>query len=133
MKPGPILATLLATAAVSGAGFAQDFAAGEQAFKKCAACHAVGPNAVNKLGPVLNGLDGRKAGSYPGYSYSAANKSSGITWGEAAFKCYIKHPAAVIPGTKMPFAGIPRDKEIAALWAYLKQFDADGGKRADLQ
>jgi cytochrome c len=131
MKAVPIFAAAaFATAVVPAA--AQDLAAGEQSFKKCAACHAVGPDAANKLGPVLNGLDGRRAGSYPGYSYSAANKNSGIVWNEASFKAYIKHPAARIPGTKMPFAGIPHDKEIAALWAYLRQFDSTGAKRAEL-
>jgi cytochrome c len=127
---------LLAATALIGlpmTAAAQDFAAGEQSFKKCAACHAIGPAAVNKLGPVLNGLDGRKAGTYPGYSYSEANKASGITWNEATFKAYIKHPSARIPGTKMPFAGIPHDKEIAALWIYIRQFDAQGTKRADLK
>ena len=64
------------------AASAQDAAAGEQSFRKCLACHAVGEGAKNKVGPVLNGLDGRKSGTVEGYSYSTANKDSGITWGK---------------------------------------------------
>jgi len=83
---------------------AQDVTAGEAAFRKCQVCHDVGENARSKLGPPLNGLDGRKAASVEGYAYSEANKNSGITWDEAAFKEYIKDPAAKIPGTKMIFS-----------------------------
>jgi cytochrome c len=77
---------------------------------------------------VLNGLDGRKSGSIAGFSYSDANKNSGITWNEASFKEYIVNPAAKIPGTKMSFVGVKKEKDIANLWAYLKQFKADGSK-----
>jgi len=112
-------------AASSGGALAQDAAAGEQSFKKCLPCHAVGEDAKNKVGPELNGLDGRKSGSTE-YNYSEANKSSGITWNEETFKEYIKDPRAKIPGTKMVFAGIKNEKEANDLWAYLKQFSADG-------
>ena len=61
-----------------------------------------------------------------GYSYSDANKNSGITWNEAVFKEYIKDPKAKIPGTKMAFAGIKNEKEINDLWAYVSQYDKDG-------
>jgi cytochrome c len=105
---------------------AQDVAAGENSFKKCAICHSIGEGATNKIGPELNGLDGRKAGTVADFSYSDANKNSGITWNEASFKEYIKDPKAKVPNTKMIFAGIKNDKEIDDLWAYLKQFDADG-------
>jgi cytochrome c len=115
--------------AFGGAASAQDVVAGEQSFKKCMACHAVGEGAKNKVGPVLNGIDGRKAGTVEGYAYSEANKNSGITWDEAAFKDYIKDPKAKIPATKMVFPGIKNDKEATDLWAYLKQFDATGKKK----
>jgi cytochrome c len=105
---------------------AQDLAAGEQSFKKCLPCHAVGEGAANKVGPELNGIDGRKAGTAPGYSYSDANKNSGMVWNEATFKEYIVNPMAKIPGTKMAFPGIKNETEIANLWAYLKQFGPDG-------
>jgi len=105
---------------------AQDVAAGEQSFKKCLPCHAVGADAKNKVGPVLNGLDGRHSGSIEGYSYSDANKNSGITWNEAEFLDYIKDPRAKIKNTKMIFPGIKNKTEAKSLWAYLKQFGADG-------
>jgi len=119
---------MLAAIAILSAGTAQaeDLAAGATSFKKCAPCHDVGPTAKNKVGPVLNGLDGRKSGSIAGYSYSDANKGSGITWNEASFLEYIKDPKAKVPGTKMAFAGIKNEDEAKNLWAYLKQYDADG-------
>ena len=110
----------------AGAAPAQDVAAGEVSFRKCAPCHSIGPDAANKVGPILNGLDGRKSGSVPEFNYSDANKQSGITWGEAVFKEYIKDPKAKIPGTKMAFAGIKNETEINNLWAYVSQFDKDG-------
>ena len=115
-----------ALALSSGAASAQDVKAGETSFKKCLPCHAIGDGATNKVGPELNGLDGRKAGTAANYSYSDANKNSGITWNEASFKEYIKDPMAKVKGTKMAFPGIKNEKEIDNLWAYLKQFDADG-------
>jgi cytochrome c len=114
--------------AATGLANAQDLAAGEQSFRKCLPCHAVGEDAKHKIGPVLNGLDGRKSGTIDGYNYSEANKKAEIVWSEASFKDYIQNPMARIPGTKMAFAGIRNDPEIAALWAYLKQFKADGKK-----
>jgi cytochrome c len=103
--------------------------AGEQSFKKCLPCHAVGEGAKNKVGPELNGLDGRHSGSAPEYSYTDSNKNSGITWNGATFKDYIKDPRAKIPNTKMIFPGIKIEKEAGDLWAYLKQFDAGGKKK----
>ena len=85
--------------------------------------------AKNAGGPQLNGLDGRKSGTVADYSYSDANKKADITWGEAAFKDYIQNPMAKVPGTKMAFAGIKSETEIANLWAYLAQFKADGSKK----
>jgi cytochrome c2 len=82
-----------------------------------------------QVGPVLNGLDGRHSGTIPDYSYSPANKNSGLTWDEATFKDYIKDPRAKIPNTKMIFPGIKNEKEAGDLWAYLKQFGPDGNKK----
>jgi cytochrome c len=107
---------------------AQDAAAGERSFNKCRACHQVGESARNMVGPELNGLIGRHSGAVEGYSYSAANKNSGLTWDETTFTDYIKDPRAKIPGTKMIFAGIKNEKEIKDLIAFLKQFDKDGKK-----
>jgi cytochrome c len=107
---------------------AQDASAGERSFAKCRACHQIGEGARNLVGPELNGLIGRHSGAVDGYSYSAANKNSGLTWDEATFAEYIKDPKAKIPGTKMIFAGIKGEKEIKDLTAFLKQFDKDGKK-----
>ncbi|MDB5629034.1 MAG: cystathionine beta-lyase [Tardiphaga sp.] len=120
-----ILSGLFLATAI-GAASAQDVAAGKSSFAKCMACHAIGEGAKNKVGPELNGLNGRKSGSVAGYAYSDANKSSGLTWDEATFKDYIKDPKAKIPGTKMAFAGIKREQEINDLWAFLAQYDAEG-------
>ena len=120
----------IVVAALSGvAAHAQDLAAGENSFKKCLACHAVGEGAKNKVGPLLNGLEGRKSGTIEGYSYSEANKNSGITWSKETFLDYIKDPRAKIPGTKMIFPGIKNETEAANLWAYLASFDASGKKK----
>ena len=118
-----ILVVALFVAAGSGQAYAQDAAAGEKVFAVCKACHQVGPNAKNAVGPVLNGLFGRKAGSVQGYNYSEANKKSGITWDEATFAEYIKDPKAKVPGTKMAFAGIKDEQKIKDLTAYLHTFD----------
>jgi cytochrome c len=118
-----------ALAASIGVAQAQDASAGETTFnRQCKACHALGAGARNLVGPVLNGLDGRKSGSVDNYSYSDANKNSGITWSDATFKKYIENPAAMIPKTKMAFAGVKAEKDRDNLWAYLKQFKADGSK-----
>ena len=108
---------------------AQDLENGKEVWNKCRACHQLGEGAKNMVGPVLNGLFGRKAGTVEGFNYSDANKNSGITWDEAVFAEYIKDPKAKIPGTKMAFAGIKKDDEIKDLTAYLKQFGTDGKKK----
>jgi cytochrome c len=105
---------------------AQDVEKGQRSFNKCLPCHAIGPGAENKVGPALNGIDGRHAGAVASFNYSEANKNSGLVWNEATFKDYIRSPQAKIPGTKMAFAGITNPQEIDDLWAYLKQFDANG-------
>jgi cytochrome c len=115
--------------ASAGAAAAQSAADGEHDFAVCRACHQIGDNAENMLGPELNGLDGRKAGSVTDYPYSEAMKNSGIVWGEATFKQYIKDPQAMVKGTKMPFAGLKDEKKAADLWAFISQFDADGAKK----
>ena len=113
----------------SAAALAADPAAGERVFRKCLPCHAVGENAVIKVGPVLNGLLGRPAGSYPGYSYTDANRNSKFVWDEATLAKYLKNPKAAIPGTKMEFGGLPKPSDIEDVIAYLKQFGADGKKQ----
>ena len=79
--------------------------------------------------PGAQRLDGRHSGTAASYSYSDANKNSGVTWNEAQFKDYIKDPKAKIPDTKMVFAGIKNEKEASDLWAFLAQYDKDGKTR----
>jgi cytochrome c len=117
-----VLAALFVAAGL-GQARAQDAAAGEKVFVVCKACHQAGDKAKNAVGPVLNGLFGRKAGSVEGYIYSDANKNSGITWDDATFTTYIKDPKAKIPGTKMVLPGIKDEQKIKDLIAYLHTFD----------
>jgi len=120
--------------AVMGAAQAQDAApearlqAGALVFKKCMACHQVGPNAKNGIGPVLNGVVGLSAGQYPQYTYSSATKESGLTWDEQVLARYLRAPSKVVPGTRMAFAGLQKDQEISAVIAYLKHFPPDGNE-----
>jgi cytochrome c len=113
----------------SAARAAGDAGEGEKVFAKCKICHQIGDGAKNAVGPELNGLIGRHSGTAPGYNYSDANKNSGITWDEKNFREYIKNPKAKIPGTKMIFAGLPKDTDIDNLLAYLQQFGLDGKKK----
>lgn len=117
------LCLILCATAAAGAG---DPKAGEVIFKRCFACHMVGEDAKTRVGPVLNGLIGRKAGTYEGFKYTEANKNSGLVWDEATLAIYLKNPRAAIPGTSMTFPGIKKDQEIDDLIAYLKQFGPDG-------
>jgi cytochrome c len=117
--------TVAMTALASG----QDLANGKAVWSKCRACHMVGENARNLIGPVLNGLIGRKAGTVEGFNYSEANKNSGIVWDEATFRSYIKDPKATMPNTKMVFAGLSDEQDIDDLLAFLKQFGPDGKKK----
>jgi cytochrome c len=125
---GVMLAAVLAVMGTGGAR-AQAAGAGEKVFAVCKACHQIGETAKNAVGPVLNGIIGRKAGTYPGFNYSDANKNSGLTWDEATFRDYIKDPRAKIPGTKMIYPGLKDEQKTSDLLAYLQQFDADGKKK----
>jgi cytochrome c len=117
-----LLATTLFATGL-GSAHAQDATAGQKVFVVCKACHQIGDTAKNGVGPVLNGLIGRKSGSVEGYSYSPANKNSGITWDEATFAEYIKDPRAKIPGTKMAFPGLKDEQKVKDLIAFLHQYD----------
>jgi cytochrome c len=120
-------AAVLCTAAIPA--MAADPAAGEKAFAVCKACHKVGEGAKNGVGPVLNGVVGRAAGSAEGYKYSDAMASSGITWDEANLAEYLKNPKTKVAGNKMMFAGVKDDTKIADIIAFLGQFNADGMKK----
>jgi cytochrome c len=124
-----VVAAAVVLAAFAQGAQAQDVAAGENSFKKCLPCHAIGEGAKNKVGPELNGIDGRHSGTAEGYNYSDANKNSGLTWNKDAFLEYIKDPRGKIPGTKMIFPGIKNEKEAGDLWTYLASYDAEGKKK----
>ncbi len=97
---------------------------GAEIFKKCRACHDIGPGAKNKVGPVLNDIVGRKAGTIEGFPYSDANKASGakgLTWTEDVLFKYLENPMAFMPGTKMAFAGLKDPQDRKDLIAFLKQ------------
>lgn len=101
-----------------------DATAGATVFKKCATCH-VAESDTNKVGPSLNKLFGRKAGTHPDFAYSAGMKAAGeggLVWDEATLRDYLHNPKAKIKGTKMAFAGVKDDQEITNLIAYLKQY-----------
>lgn len=96
-----------------------DATAGKAVFTQCKTCHVVTPN-VNRIGPSLHGVVGRKAGTAPGYTYSAANKNSGITWTEPVLYQYLIAPQKYVPGTKMTYPGLKDAQKRADVIAYLK-------------
>ncbi|MFG1395679.1 c-type cytochrome [Roseixanthobacter pseudopolyaromaticivorans] len=109
-----------------------DLARGEQSFRKCMACHMIGPDAKVKVGPPLNGIVGRKWGAYPDYAYSddiKAGGEAGKVWDEATLNDYIANPKVLAPKGKMAFFGVKPEGERAALIAFLAQFNADGTKK----
>ncbi len=114
--------------ACCGSAWAQDAAAGEKAFVVCRVCHQIGPTAKNGVGPSLNGVVGRKAGTYQGFNYSAANKNSNLTWDEATLETYLQNPQSLVKGTKMTFAGLKDPKAVKDVIAFLKQYKPDGTK-----
>lgn len=128
-----VLASALVLAAATGSAYADpDVAKGETAFKKCMACHAIGPDAKVKVGPPLNGIVGAKWAHFEGYAYSQDIKdgaSAGKVWDEANLDAYIANPKALAPKGKMAFAGIKNEDERKDLIAFLAQFNADGSKK----
>jgi len=114
-----VLAAAMVAAMPMAANAAGDAEAGKTVFNKCKACHQVGPGAKNAVGPELNAVIGRAAGSIEGYKYSDALKASGLTWDEAALKEWLTNPKAKVPGTKMIFAGLKDAADIDNIIAYL--------------
>ena len=124
-KIGAAMAVLALTG-FAGSAFAEgDAAAGEKVFNKCKACHAVGDGAKNKVGPALNGIVGRTAGSADGFKYSdamLAKQAEGMVWTEEAIDAYLTKPKDYIPGNKMSFPGLKKEDDRANVIAYLKTF-----------
>lgn len=126
-RPGgrlPLAVLLGLGLAVPMAARAQDdpIAAGEKVFKRCGACHQIGDGAKNQVGPELNGVIGRTAGTLDGYTYSDAMVAAGkggLVWSAETLDPYLKSPKDLVPGTKMTFAGLKKDDERAAVIAYL--------------
>lgn len=121
-----LLLTLLSTSQAQEVG---DPTAGAEVFRKCMACHRVGPSAKNSVGPVLNGIVGRESGVYPDYRYSSAMKNSHLVWDSATLAKYLKAPKEVVPGNKMAFVGLRDPAEVANVIAYLSKFDERGNEK----
>lgn len=120
---------VLATAAVAALSLPVhaegDAEKGESVFKKCRACHAVGEGAKNKVGPVLNGIFGRTAGTGEDYKYSKAMIAAGeggLVWDDTTIAEYLAKPRDFIPKNKMAFAGLKKEDDVENVIAYLKQF-----------
>ena len=115
-------AIVAAAGLVSAPAFAEgDAAKGQRVFNtQCRTCHKVEKDASSPVGPTLNGLFGRKAGTLAGFEYSDAMKNSGITWDDATLAEYLKDPKAKVPGTKMAFVGLKNPAQVEDLVAYLK-------------
>ncbi|GGI18158.1 c-type cytochrome [Oxalicibacterium faecigallinarum] len=94
--------------------------AGKKVFQNCVYCHQVGPSARNILGPHLNGIIGRPAGSVSNFAYSPAMKNSGIVWTEEKLRDFVRKPGKVVPSNKMRFFGLWSDTEADNLIAYLR-------------
>lgn len=112
-------------AAATPAAAQGDIAAGEQAFRQCSACHAVGPGAANRVGPQLNDLIGRTAGSAEGFRYSPALTTAGeegLVWGPDTLDAFLANPRGNIPGNRMAYAGMRDDAMRGNVIAYLASF-----------
>jgi len=123
MSKATILAALAAAVLFAAPAHAEgDAAKGEKVFAECKACHEV-EKGVNKVGPTLKGLVGRKAASVEGYKYSEAmlaKGAEGVVWDEATLTAYLPDPKGFVPKTKMAFAGLKKPEEVADVIAYLK-------------
>ena len=120
-------AAFLAAPQIAGAQGIEggDAEAGQRVFNQCRACHQVGENARNMVGPTLNNLFGRESASVEGYNYSQAMQDYDVTWNHDTFRTYIKDPRGEVPGTKMVFQGIKDDEQITNLIAFLETHDED--------
>ncbi|MBR0695237.1 c-type cytochrome [Bradyrhizobium lablabi] len=116
-KTGVFIAVLVLAGATANSGYAQDAEHGKTIFKACAACHAT--DQANRVGPGLEGIIGRKAGTAPGFHYSDAMKQSGIVWDAKTVDAYLESPQKVVPGNKMTYAGVKNPTDRTDLVTYL--------------
>ncbi|KAL0635329.1 iso-1-cytochrome c [Maublancomyces gigas] len=94
---------------------------GANLFKtRCAQCHTLEENGSNKIGPNLHGLFGRKSGTVEGFQYTDANIQKGIVWSESTLFEYLENPKKYIPGTKMAFGGLKKEKDRNDLITHLR-------------
>ena len=121
-----VMMVLGALAGTGAAAQTSDAVAGQKVFARCGICHAIGPDAKNRIGPELNGIVGRKAAVAAGFTYSAAMTNSKLTWNKATLDTYLTAPMKMVPGTKMLFAGLPQAKDRADVIAYLAQYGPTG-------
>lgn len=94
---------------------------GKRLYLRCAACHSLSAKGPAKVGPHLEAVVGRRAGSIAKFAYSPALAKSGIVWNEATLDRWLQRPQAVVPGTTMAFAGMPDPAQRKALIAYMRQ------------
>lgn len=118
-----ILAGLFVSTTFNAAAAEGDAEAGEKVFRKCKACHVVESD-QNRVGPSLQGLIGRQPGTVDGFKYSNAmiEFGDGKIWDEELLTVYLAKPREMVKGTRMAFAGLRKDEEIADIIAYLKQY-----------
>ncbi len=123
-------ASLMTAATVAGAqDMAGDPAEGEKVFRKCQACHMVGADAEDRVGPVLNGIIGHTAGTREGFKYSPAMQEAGaggLVWTAETIAEFLTKPKDFVKGTKMTFAGLRKEEDVANVIAYLASFGEDG-------
>ena len=116
LVPAVLLASAFATHGAFATGNAS---AGQGLFVRCAVCHTAQSGAANRMGPNLFGVVGRKAGTLAGYNYSRAMAKFGLTWDEPTLAHYLMGPSALVPGTKMTFAGFSNPQQANDVAAYL--------------
>lgn len=120
------LATLSAIFLSAGAGLADplgDAKAGEKMFSQCSGCHEIGEGAVDRIGPHLNGVFGRKAGAHDGFAYSKSMQragSDGLIWTAKTLDAYLENPRALVSKTRMSFRGLTDPKDRSDVLAYLR-------------
>jgi cytochrome c len=127
-----LAAAIAGVVLTAGSAYAGDPESGAKVFNKCKACHMVGENAKNRVGPPLNGVVGRAFGTVEGFKYSPSLREladAGRVWDEETLDAYLKNPKDIVPKGRMAFAGLKKSEDRDDVIAYLKQFNPDGTKK----